>query len=150
MKFVRVALDVPLEESFDFVSPARLEIARGALVIVPFGRSRKVGVVVGHSDHSDIPRERLREVESLIDDVAPFSAAELELFEFCASYYQRALGEVIAASLPPRLRQVSRRRLAPVAPAAAAPRFTTPVTTGSIRCCCKVSPAAARPRSTCT
>ena len=128
MKFVRVALDVPLEESFDFVSPPGLEIARGALVIVPFGRSRKVGVVVGHSDRSDIPRERLREVESSIDDVAPFTETELELFEFCASYYQRALGEVIAASLPPRLRQVSRRRLPAIPPAAAAPRFTTPVT----------------------
>ena len=128
MKFVRVALDVPLEESFDFVSPPGLEIARGALVIVPFGRSRKVGVVVGHSDRSDIPRERLREVESLIDDVLPFTVAELELFEFCASYYQRALGEVIAASLPPRLRQVSRRRLPAIPPAVAAPRFTTPVT----------------------
>ncbi|HUP29165.1 MAG TPA: primosomal protein N', partial [Usitatibacter sp.] len=128
MKFVRVALDVPLEESFDFVSPPGVEIARGALVIVPFGRSRKVGVVVGHADHSDIPRQRLRQVESLVDDVAPFTPAELELFEFCASYYQRALGEVIAASLPPRLRQVSRRRLAaPSAPAAAA-RFTQPVT----------------------
>ena len=88
MRFVRVALDVPLEESFDFVSPPGLEIARGALVIVPFGRSRKVGVVVGHSDRSDIPRERLREVESLVDDVLPFTAAELELFEFCASYCQ--------------------------------------------------------------
>jgi primosomal protein N' (replication factor Y) len=51
-------------------------------------------------------------VESVVADIAPFKADELELFEFCAAYYQRPLGEVIAASLPPRLRQVSRRKIA--------------------------------------
>ncbi|MGZ5097191.1 MAG: primosomal protein N' [Usitatibacter sp.] len=112
MKILRVALDVPLDESFDFRAPEGQEVPVGALVVVPFGRARKVGVVVGRSNRSDIPVERLRPVESMVEDVAPFKPDELELFEFCAAYYQRALGEVVAASLPPRLRQVSRRRIA--------------------------------------
>ena len=125
MRFARVALDVPLDESFDFIVPEGLDVPRGALVVVPFGRVRKVGVAVGHADASDIPRERLRAVESVVADVAPFTAAELELFDFCAGYYQRALGEVIAASLPPRLRQVKRRALKPPI-AAAAPGALVP------------------------
>ncbi|MGZ5582480.1 MAG: primosomal protein N' [Usitatibacter sp.] len=112
MKILRVALDVPLDESFDFRAPEGQEVPVGALVVVPFGRARKVGVVVGRSNRSDIPVERLRPVESMVEDVAPFKPDEIELFEFCAAYYQRALGEVVAASLPPRLRQVSRRRIA--------------------------------------
>ncbi|HUP96418.1 MAG TPA: primosomal protein N' [Usitatibacter sp.] len=112
MNIVRVALDVPLDERFDFRVPEGVTIRPGALVVVPFGRSRKVGVAVELAHGSTLPAERLRAVESVVDDVAPFGPAEMELFEFCAAYYQRPLGEVIAASLPPRLRQVSRRRIA--------------------------------------
>jgi primosomal protein N' (replication factor Y) len=124
---VRVALNVPLDERFDFRAPEGVEVPVGALVVVPFGRSRKVGVVVATSDTSDVPLARLRAVESVVPDVAPFRPDELELFEFCAAYYLRPLGEVIAASLPPRLRQVSRRVLAPPELVAATANPPSPV-----------------------
>jgi primosomal protein N' (replication factor Y) len=111
VKLVRVALDVPLDECFDFLVPEALQAERGALVVVPFGRSRKVGVVVDLPAESGVDPARLREIERVVDDVPMLGPADLELFEFCAAYYQRPLGEVIAASLPPRLRQVSRRVL---------------------------------------
>ncbi|HEU4529696.1 MAG TPA: DEAD/DEAH box helicase, partial [Steroidobacteraceae bacterium] len=117
MSIARVALDVPIDEAFDFRIPVGFDAPRGALVVVPFGRTRKVGVVVGHEASSRVPASRLRDLESLVGDVAPFKGDELELFEFCAAYYQRPLGEVIAASLPPRLRQVRRRTLRPSDPA---------------------------------
>ena len=112
MNIAHVALDVPLDEPFDFRVPEGVEAPRGSLVVVPFGRTRKVGVVVGHAAASKVPASRLRDLESVVPDVAPLSEAELELFEFCAAYYQRPLGEAIAAGLPPRLRQVSRRAIA--------------------------------------
>jgi primosomal protein N' (replication factor Y) len=121
LKIVRVALDVPLEDAFDFRASEGAEAPVGSLVVVPFGRTRKVGVVVGLGDHAAVPLERLRAVESVVGDVPPFSRAEMDLFEFCAAYYQRPLGEVIAASLPPRLRQVSRRRIVAAVPTAATP-----------------------------
>ena len=106
-----MALDVPLDERFDFLAPEGPEPPLGSLVVVPFGRTRKVGVVVERADRSDIAPERLKAIEAVVADVPPFRADELALFDFCAAYYQRALGEVIAASLPPRLRQPSRRAL---------------------------------------
>jgi primosomal protein N' (replication factor Y) len=121
---VRVALDVPLDEAFDFRLAEGLEAPVGALVVVPFGRTRKVGVVVGHAARTDVPEARLRPVESVVADVPAFSRNDLELFEFCARYYHRPLGEVIAASLPPRLRQVNRRKIpAPARDAGPAPGF---------------------------
>jgi primosomal protein N' (replication factor Y) len=54
----------------------------------------------------------LRDIESVVPDIAPLGPAELELLEFCARYYLRPLGEVIATALPPRLRQVRRRAIA--------------------------------------
>ena len=119
MRIARVALDVPLDERFDFLLPEGLEAARGSLVVVPFGRTRKVGVVVELAADSVVGAGRLREVESVVDDVPPLGPAELDLYEFCAAYYQRGLGEVVGTSLPPRLRQVSRRRIADPGPAPA-------------------------------
>jgi len=118
LKIVRVALDVPLEESFDFRVPEEADPAIGSLVVVPFGRQRKVGVVVARAARSAVPVERLKAIERVVDDVPPLAERDLDLFGFCAAYYQRPLGEVIAASLPPRLRQASRR---PIPPLAAAP-----------------------------
>jgi primosomal protein N' (replication factor Y) len=111
VKLARIALDVPLDECFDFLVPEALEVPVGALVVVPFGRTRKVGVVIGLPLESGVESKRLRALERVVDDIPPLGLADLELFEFCSTYYQRPLGEVIAASLPPRLRQVSRRAL---------------------------------------
>ena len=127
MNVVRVVLDVPLEEAFDFRLPDGMSAPRGSLAVVPFGRARKVGVVVGHAAASKVPASRLRDIESIVADVPPFGEEELELFEFCASYYQRPLGEVIATSLPPRLRQVRRRPVAASPSTGDAAGFEAPV-----------------------
>jgi len=124
LKIARIALDVPLDDAFDFRVEEGTEVPLGSLVVVPFGRSRRVGVVVGLANSSAVPAARLRAIESIVHDVPPLGPAELELLEFCARYYQRPLGEVLGAALPPRLRQVSRRPLAAPAPASSeAPRF---------------------------
>ncbi|HEX6632894.1 MAG TPA: primosomal protein N' [Usitatibacter sp.] len=119
MKIARVAVDVPLEEAFDFEVPDELDPPVGALVVVPFGRTRKVGVVVERPAATEIEAARMKPLERVVDDVPPLGAPELRLLRFCAAYYQRGLGEVIAASLSPRLRQVNRRPLR--APELAAP-----------------------------
>jgi primosomal protein N' (replication factor Y) (superfamily II helicase) len=112
VKIAHVALDVPLEEAFDFLVPEGLAAPVGSLVVVPFARTRKVGVVVALAEGSRVPAERLRSIESVVADIPPIADAELELYDFCARYYQRPLGEVLGTVLPPRLRQVARRPLA--------------------------------------
>ena len=123
MSIARVALDVPLDEAFDFRVEDASQAPLGALVVVPFGRARKVGVVVEHAARSSLAPGRLKPIERCIDDVPALGAADLRLLKFCAEYYQRPLGEVIAAALPPRFRQVNRRRLAPPASPATQWRF---------------------------
>ncbi|MBL0142101.1 MAG: primosomal protein N' [Betaproteobacteria bacterium] len=129
MKIARIALDVPLEQAFDFLVPEGLDPGRGSLVVVPFGRASKVGVVVARTARSDVPADRLRSLEKGIDDVAPLTERDFELLEFCAGYYHRPLGEVIHASLPPRLRQAKRRAIkTPAAAPCATGPFASPVT----------------------
>jgi primosomal protein N' (replication factor Y) len=124
VKIARIALDVPLQEAYDFRLPEGVDPGLGALVVVPFGRTRKVGVVVELPAESEVEPGRLRDVERVIDDVRPLGAELLDLLRFCARYYQRPLGEAIASALPPRLRQVSRRPFKPPVPRPADPAFT--------------------------
>jgi primosomal protein N' (replication factor Y) len=114
VRIARIALDVPLEQAFDFLVPEGLEPERGRLVVVPFGRSSKVGVVLERRSSTAIEGERLREISGIVEDVAPLAEADFRLLEFCAAYYLRPLGEVLHASLPPRLRQAKRRAIKPV------------------------------------
>ena len=85
VNLVRVALDVPLDECFDFAVPDGMEPAIGSLVIVPFGRTRKVGVVVEKPAESGVDAARLREIERVVDDVPAIPPDALELLQFCAA-----------------------------------------------------------------
>src|SRR3954468_13594619 len=51
-----------LRGPFDYRVPSEMEgVEVGSMLVVPFGRRRLVGVVVGLAEHSDVPPERLRE-----------------------------------------------------------------------------------------
>jgi primosomal protein N' (replication factor Y) len=101
---LRVALDVPLPKLFDYRAEDASRADIGCLVLVPFGKKRLVGLVVELANESEVPASRLRSAEKILREVAPLKREWLELAKFCSSYYQRPLGEVVAAALPPRLR----------------------------------------------
>jgi primosomal protein N' (replication factor Y) len=58
---------------FDYRLPeAMSEVEVGSVLVVPFGRRRVVGVVVGLADHSELPQDRLAEpLEALEAGVPP-------------------------------------------------------------------------------
>jgi primosomal protein N' (replication factor Y) (superfamily II helicase) len=58
---------------FDYALPDRLgDVGVGSVLVVPFGRRRLLGVVVGLADRSELPAERLAEpVEALPAGVTP-------------------------------------------------------------------------------
>ena len=103
MTIARVELDVPLTGPFDYEVGA-LEVVVGALVAVPFGRRRMVGIVTGLSKVSEFDSSRLKQVERVLP-VEPLPAATLALAQFCADYYRYPLGQVLSVALPTMLRK---------------------------------------------
>ncbi|MGO4575510.1 primosomal protein N' [Cupriavidus sp. 2TAF22] len=100
---VRVALDTPADDVFDYLAPP--EIQPGDLVTVPFGRRLMVGVAVARSAHSEVPPDRLRPVAQRLDWLPPLGAHWIALARFSSLYYHRCLGEVMLPALPPGLRE---------------------------------------------
>ena len=85
----------------------------GTLVRVPFGRREVLGVVwKALPDSGGVPEETLRDIAGALDGLAPLPATWRQLVTFTAHYYQRSLGEVALAALPPQLRELSSEQLA--------------------------------------
>jgi len=71
---------------------------------VPFGRGKRVGVVVGHAATSVLATERLKSVLAVLDEEPLLPEPLLSLLEWAARYYQHPVGEVVAAAMPGLLR----------------------------------------------
>ncbi len=83
-------------------------LAPGTLVNVPLGR-RLVPGIVWDEDAGAAPvvaLERLKPVGQVLTALPPLPLAWRELVKFAAGYYQRGLGEVALAVLPPELRKL--------------------------------------------
>ncbi len=85
----------------------------GTLVRVPLGKREVLGVVWELlPDSGDLKPAQARAVLGALDGLAPLSATWRQLVAFTASYYQRSIGEVALAALPPQLRELSTMQLA--------------------------------------
>jgi primosomal protein N' (replication factor Y) (superfamily II helicase) len=104
---LRVAVPVPLLQVFDYLPPpdAAMPPAVGCRVAVPFGRSRRVGIIVDVAQDSELPRDRLKPVIEILDSRPLLTAELLDTLRWTARYYQHPLGEVLQAALPTGLRR---------------------------------------------
>ena len=88
-------------------------LAAGTLVRVPLGQREVLGVVWGPlPDSGDLPESQARNIAGVLDALTPLAANWRALVAFTAGYYQRSLGEVALAALPPQLRELSALQLA--------------------------------------
>jgi primosomal protein N' (replication factor Y) len=103
-KILQVALDVPLDRRFDYLNDGT-EVVVGQRVIVPFGRRRQIGIVLGSADESEFDQSKLKPIAQAFGEEPPLDADTLALLRFCADYYQYPYGQALLAALPTRLRQ---------------------------------------------
>ena len=112
-------------------------LAPGTLLRVPLGRREVPGIVWDAAPDSAATDAQLRPVTEALHALPPLGDAWRRLVEFAAAYYQRGVGELALAVLPPELRKLDNtqlgRRVAklqklPPLPAAAAPPALPPLT----------------------
>lgn len=129
----RLAVVVPTPAHSSLSGPlsyrSEFPLAAGTLVRVPLGRREVLGVVWDRDSAADEQRLALEDklITGSLEGIAPLSASWRHLVTFSSNYYQRSLGEVALAALPPQLRGLSTVQLArrlkrakdePAAPAA--------------------------------
>lgn len=72
---------------------------------VPFGRQELVGVVLGVTTQSDLPRDKLKSIRRSLDSEPLLPATLMELLVWASAYYHHPIGEVMATALPVMLRR---------------------------------------------
>ncbi|WP_313076312.1 primosomal protein N' [Melaminivora sp.] len=115
---VHVAVATPAHSSVSELLSYACEapLAPGTLVRVPLGAREVLGVVwdaPAQAQAQPLPDGVVpRAVAGVLAGIAPLGAHWRRLVAFAARYYQRSLGEVALAALPPQLRDLSAEQLA--------------------------------------
>ena len=88
---------------------SELPLAPGTLVRVPLGRREVLGLVWDAAVDDDAGRLAMEDkpVGAVLEGIAPLAPTWRQLVTFSANYYQRSLGEVALAALPPQLRDLT-------------------------------------------
>lgn len=105
---VQVAVPVPLAQLFDYLPPANVracEIAPGTRILVPFGRSKRVGIVIDNAAESALATTRLKQAIAVLDTAPVLNAELLHTLRWMSQYYLHPLGEVLETALPAGLRR---------------------------------------------
>ncbi len=85
-------------------------LAPGTLVRVPLGKRETLGLVwepTAVDATGEIDPDKVRDIAGTLDGIAPLGQAWQQLVTFAAHYYQRSVGEVALAALPPQLRDLT-------------------------------------------
>ncbi len=108
---VEVAVDQPVEGTFSYLVPETLSecLNLGMRVLVPFGRRKVTGYVLGPAKNFDV--EKMKSVEACLDDAPVFSEKMLELLRWTAAYYLAPLGGVIKMALPTGINRASTKMI---------------------------------------
>src|SRR5512139_3022071 len=125
-RLVSVALPVPLLTPFTYRVPPSLRWPeRGVRVLVPLGRRRMIGVVVG-SGVSPVDIEA-KDVLEVLDPVPLVSGTLVDLAAWLADYYLAAPGEALRLVFPPSGVKASRTMVRLADPAGAPAEQRDPV-----------------------
>jgi primosomal protein N' (replication factor Y) (superfamily II helicase) len=114
----RLAVVVPTPAHSSISGPlsylSELPLAPGTLVRVPLGKREVLGVVWDEvAERTDEhPGFESKPVAGVLDGLAPLASGWRQLVTFSSNYYQRGLGEVALAGLPPQLRDMDATQLA--------------------------------------
>ena len=107
-KYIQVAVPAPLYSCFDYLLPPdanNKSLDPGCRVKVPFGQRSQIGIVLGHTERTEVPHNKLKAVQSTIDDTPLLPADVLQLLRWAAAYYHYPIGEAIHTALPVLLRK---------------------------------------------
>lgn len=88
---------------------SELSLTPGTLVRVPLGAREVLGVVWECPEKAPegLTEAQTKAVAGVLDGLPPLNARWRQLVRFTAQYYQRSLGEVALAALPPQLRDLN-------------------------------------------
>ena len=98
--YLQAAIPVPVFRTFTYAVPPELRgaVSVGKRVLVPFGKKRTTGYIVGTGETTET--ENPRDIVEILDEEPLFSPEDLRFYTWAADYYLHPLGLTLKAVLP--------------------------------------------------
>ncbi len=105
---IQVAVPTPLRRKFDYLLSDAInpeDVLPGMRVLVPFGRTKQIALVLAHAEQTDIELKKLRPIDKILDAEPILPQDIIKLLTWVADYYQHPIGEVFQTALPVHYRK---------------------------------------------
>lgn len=111
--FADVILPVPIPQAFTYRVPQEMVafIAKGARVVVPFGKGRILTGIVQDLKEKPPTKYTAKYINALLDETPIVSSHQLDFFQWMADYYMCNIGEVMQVALPAGLKVSSQSKI---------------------------------------
>ncbi|NDV68941.1 primosomal protein N' [Dysgonomonas sp. 25] len=105
MLYADVIMPLSLQDTYTYSVPRDIQhsVSRGSRVIVQFGKKKFYTAIVLRLYEED-EKEGIKEIAGSLEDYPIVSEKQLDLWQWIASYYMCALGDVYRAALPSALK----------------------------------------------
>ena len=99
-RYIKVAIALPVYHTYTYQVPEHLagNVSAGQRVLVPFGRRKVTGYILGPSE--DIDHKEIKSILDILDEWPLFPSSLIPFFSWIADYYMHPIGEVIKSALP--------------------------------------------------
>lgn len=105
---IQVAVPTPLRRKFDYLLSDAInpqDVLPGMRILVPFGRTKHIAIVLAHIEQTDIELKKLRPIYKILDNRPILSQDIIKLLNWVADYYHHPIGEVFQTALPVHYRK---------------------------------------------
>ncbi len=98
--YIEVAIALPVYSTYVYSVPEKLLslVSTGKRVLVPFGRRRVTGYILGECKKTD--QGKIKNILDILDDEPLFPSSMIHFFRWTADYYFHPIGDVIKCALP--------------------------------------------------
>ena len=103
MHYADLILPIPLQGLFTYAVPEGMTVGVGCRVLVAFGRTKYLGVVMRLHDKKPEGYE-VKAIQQVIDATPIATAQQLKLWQWISDYYLSPIGDVYKAALPAGLK----------------------------------------------
>ena len=99
-EYIEVAVAIPVYQTFTYSVPEPFSpfISTGKRVLIPFGRRRVTGYILGPGKGYD--NKEIKSVLDILDEQPLFPPAMVPFFRWISDYYKYPPGEVVKTALP--------------------------------------------------
>ncbi|MCW8982755.1 MAG: primosomal protein N', partial [Gammaproteobacteria bacterium] len=114
LTILRIAVPSPLRSLFDYLPPVDGgNFQPGQRIKIPFGRSKKIGLLIEVASESEFPLNRLKPAIAQLDSEPLWNKTLFKLIAWASGYYHHPIGEVFASAMPVLLKQGKEPRYRP-------------------------------------